>query len=118
MKQIKFIFSIFLLCITLQSCGVIESTEDKQIKSCLNDIKLGFGDPNSLELISTKEIDMGNGAFRIRINFTAKNALGGRVRGDAVCGFKSKDDINLDPEDFMNQRREISRNFKSLGIRY
>lgn len=93
-----------------------ETTFDKQVKACTEDTKLGLGDPNSIELVSTEKVDLSGGGFRVVLNFTAKNAMGGRVRGQSICGFKTKDTSVLDPDDLMNQQNSIRRTMKNLGI--
>jgi hypothetical protein len=115
MKAKSILFTVILL--TIQGCNPFESTFDKQVKACVNDAKLSLGDPESLEVVSSEGIDLDNGWFRVKLNFTAKNSMGGRVRGDTICGFKNKNDTALNPEDFMNQKRELARNLKELGIR-
>lgn len=100
----------------LVGCGVFESTESKQTKVCVADVQLGLDDPNSLEIISVEPIKLDNGWHRLRLEFTAKNVLGGRVRTETICGFKSDKDIALNPEDFMNKNRELARNLRALGI--
>jgi len=103
--KIRFIlFSIVLLGV--QGC---DSVTDKQIASCTKDIQIGLGDPNSFELVSFEEVNLDNGGYRLVLNYTAKNALGGRVRGSDICGFSNKTSIDLDPEDIMNKQRKILR---------
>jgi hypothetical protein len=104
-----------LISLLMQGC---ESTFDRQVNVCIEDVKLGLNDPGSLEIVSSEGIGMDNGWFRVKLNFTAKNAMGGRVRGNAICGFKNKNDIELNSEDFMNKERETARNLNSLGIRW
>jgi len=111
----KFMFVISFI-IFIQGCNPSESTFDKQVNACKEDVKLGLGDPGSLEITSTEGFDIKNGGYRIKLNFTAKNAMGGRVRGDAVCGFKNKNATELYSEDFMNEQRKLARDLKSLGI--
>ena len=102
--------------LALSACGVFESTESKQTKVCVADVKLGLNDPNSLEVISVEHVEVKNGWHRLHLKYTAKNAMGGRVRGDALCGFKSKKDTELNPEDFMNTNRQLARDLRQLGI--
>ena len=71
---------IAFLALGLISCGAFESTESKQTKVCVADVKLGLNDPNSIEILTVEHVDMENGWYRLRLEFTAKNALGGRVR--------------------------------------
>jgi hypothetical protein len=94
-----------------------ESTEAKQAKACVEDVKLGLNDPNSLEIISTNTFKANDGSHRLELKFTAKNALGGRVRGEAVCGFKTEKDVVLNPDDYMNKQRATSRELRELGIK-
>ena len=107
---------ITAITISIQGCNPFESTLDKQVKACADDVKLGLGDPNSLEILSTEEINLDNGWYRVQLNYTAKNAMGGRVRGETICGFKEKESIELNPEDFMNQERKLARDLREMGI--
>ena len=105
-----------ILALGLISCGIFESAESKQTKICVADVKLGLNDPNSLEVLSVEHIDMENGWHRLKLEFTAKNALGGRVRANTICGFKSKRDTELNQDDFMNKNRKLARDLRQLGI--
>ena len=116
----KNIIKYALTLLLIQGCdskAPEESTLDKQVKACIEDVKLGLGDPESIVIVSKEGFDLDNGWFRIQLNFTAKNAMGGRVRGDTICGFKSKNDVVLNSEDFVNQERQINRSLNSIGIR-
>lgn len=115
-SQSLIIFTIVVLVTFIQGCNPFESIFDKQVKACVEDVKLGLGDPSSLEVVSTEGVELDNGLFRVKLNFTAKNAMGGRVRGYETCGFKGKNDIGLNSEDFQNQQRDTVRTFKALGI--
>jgi hypothetical protein len=112
---------LVLLCLTtsllIQGCDSFKSTEDKQLKACIADVKLGLGDPESLELIDFEGIQLDNGWFRLNVNFTAKNALGGRVRGNTLCGFATKSDLDLNKDDFVNQERRVARLLNSINNR-
>ena len=108
MVKVK-LFLLALFVLSISGCDQPKSTFDKQVDICVEDIKLGLGDPNSLEITSTKEINLDNGWFRVKVDFTAKNAMGGRVRGSSICGFENKESLVLNDEDFMNKEREISR---------
>ncbi|MDP2152856.1 MAG: hypothetical protein Q8J66_04275 [Methylotenera sp.] len=57
-----------------------------------------------------------DGTHRIELKFTAKNALGGRVRSEAICGFKTEKDVVLNPNDIFNQDRELARSLRDAGI--
>lgn len=105
-----------MTAIAIQGCNPFESTLDKQVNVCASDVKLGLGDPESLEIVSTEEIKLDNGWHRVQLNYTAKNAMGGRVRGETICGFKGKDFTELNPDDFMNQERELARKLREMGI--
>lgn len=94
-----------------------ETTLQKQVKTCIADVKLGLGDPNSLELLNTEEIVVDGGGHRVKLQYTAKNAMGGRVRGEDICGFKDKNSVDLYTEDRMNQVRKMARQLNELGIR-
>lgn len=94
-----------------------ETTLQKQVKSCVADVKLGLGDPNSLEVLGTEEIPLASGAHRIELKFTAKNAMGGRVRGEALCGFRDKNSTELSAEDMYNKNRTLARKLNEIGIR-
>lgn len=116
MKANTKFFIVVSLAVLIQGCDIFESTFDKQVNACVDDVKLGLGDPDSLEITSTEGIDVNNGWFRIKLNFTAKNAMGGRVRGDAICGFIDKNSIELNEKDPSNEMRKLSRDLRSLGI--
>lgn len=103
--------------IFIQGCNPFESTLDRQIDVCASDVKLGLGDPESLEIVSAREINLDNGWHRVKINYTAKNAMGGRVRGETICGFEGKDVTQLNPDDFMNKERELARRLREIGVR-
>lgn len=92
------------------------SIEEQQVNACTDDVKLGLNDPDSFKLFSTRGIEVKNGWFRIELKYSAKNAFGGRVKGDSVCGFLTKDSTTLNQEDFMNQERKLARDLKSLGM--
>ncbi len=106
-----------LLISLLGGCGVFVSKEQKQIRACVEDVKFGLNDPNSLEVVSTRAFKANDGSHRLELKITAKNALGGRVRGEAICGFKTEKDVELNPEDMMNRTRKLSRDLRELGIR-
>lgn len=105
-----------LIAVSLVSCGYFEGIESKQTTACIDDVKLGLNDPNSIELISSKVIELDNGWRRVEVHYTAKNAMGGRVRGKDICGFATKSDIEINPKDFMNETRKLARDLRSLGI--
>jgi hypothetical protein len=115
-RTCKLVCVLFPFMVIL-GCNPFESTFEKQVKTCKEDVKLGLNDPDSLEITSTNGFEIKNGGYRIQIDFTAKNAFGGRVRGDAICGFKDKSTTELNPDDFMNTTRKISRDLRSLGIK-
>lgn len=91
----------------LQGCdtGMLQSTEDKQLQACVEVVKRGLNDPNSFELLSKEMHQISNGTYRLLIEYTAKNAFGGRVKKNTACGFKTKNDVTLNPDDFMNMGR-------------
>ena len=109
------IFTSVLVLLFAQVCNAEEKILDQQIKACVEDVKLGLGDPNSIEVLSTEGINVDNGGFRLKLNFTAKNEMGGRVRGETICGFKNKNDIQLDAEDFPNQERRLRQRLSQLN---
>lgn len=115
--NIKNILPLASISLILLGCNIFESTEAKQIKTCVTDVKLGLNDPNSFELVSVEKINVDGGWYRLKLNFTAKNAMGGRVRGDTICGFKTAQDVDLNPDDFMNKSRELARQLNELGIK-
>ena len=110
------IIALLMLNFLLLSCSLFESLESKQTTACIEDIKLGLNDPNSIELVSFDVINMDNGWRRISVQYTAKNALGGRVRGKDICGFSSKNETKLNSKDFMNENRKLARDLRSLGV--
>jgi hypothetical protein len=94
------------------------SVQDRQLKACVEDIKLSLNDPGSLEVLSTEAKPGDEGAHYLRVEFTAKNKLGGRERASVRCGFKTKNDIVLDPEEYENKLRDIKRTFENAGLRF
>ncbi len=109
----KYKFAFITFCITLiVGCNLFETTVDKQVKVCEAKVKISLEDPKSLEMLSKEGFDLDNGWYRLRLYFTAKNSMGGRVRGNTICGFINKNSTELNPEDFINQYE----NLKSLGI--
>lgn len=104
------------LTLVLAGCGLVESTEAKQVEACAEDVKLGLNDPNSLEILSTETFKADDGTHRIELKFTAKNAFGGRVSSEAICGFKTEKDVVLNPGDIFNKEREFARNLRDAGM--
>lgn len=94
-----------------------EEIKEKQAFSCIEDIKQGLNDPNSLELLSSVFLDEKPGSYRISVEYTAANHYGGKERSKATCGFISKDSTELDPNDFQNGMRSMNNNFRSLNAR-
>lgn len=97
---------------------VLPSVEEKQLKACVEDIKLGLNDPDSLEVLSTETRGGEDGPYYLVVDVTARNRFGGRDRGSVTCGFKSKDATELDPEELQNQLRDMQRTFEKAGIRF
>ena len=96
--------------------GSLSSTSAQQIAACIAEAKAGLGDPDSLELVASRGIKLDDGGFRIDLEFTAKNAYGGRVRGSILCGFSNEVSTELDPDDFMNKDRDTKRTFRDFDI--
>jgi hypothetical protein len=107
--------SVAVLALSMFGCG--SSVQEKQTKACVDDIKLGLNDPGSMEVLSTEPIKMDDGTYRISLEFTAKNAMGGRVRSSGVCGFKTINSEALNPDDYLNQQRDLSRKMNKLGLK-
>ncbi|MCY1302388.1 hypothetical protein D9M70_520420 [compost metagenome] len=93
----------------LQGCDYFKSNFDRQVDICIVDIKRGLGDPDSFELISAEKIMTDAGTIRATLDYTAKNAFGGRIRKSDQCGFKTKDTLELDKNDPVNFERELAR---------
>ncbi|WP_350601465.1 hypothetical protein [Pseudomonas sp. 65/3-MNA-CIBAN-0223] len=106
------LFLTLLVVLSVQGCSKPETVFDKQVGVCVNDVKLGLGDPNSLDMVSSQGIDLANGWYRVKLDYTAKNAFGGRVRGETMCGFRGKDSIELNSEDVVNLERKMAQVFK------
>jgi len=104
----------------LQCCLLVavflKVPKNKQIRACAEDVKSGLNDPSSLEILSTRAFKANDGTHRIELKFTAKNALGGRVRSEAICGFKTEKDVVLNPDDIFNKHRELARTLRDAGI--
>lgn len=113
----KNVSAILAFGAVLAGCNPFTSTLDKQTAACVKDVQMGLGDPNSLEVLSVDEIPIDGGEFRIHLHFTAKNAMGGRIRGSARCGFASKDSSELNPEDLFNRERKMLNILKSPGTK-
>lgn len=93
------------------------SVEDRQLEACVEDIKLGLNDPDSLEVLSTETRGGEDGPYYLVVDVTARNRFGGRDRGSVTCGFKSKDATELDPEELQNRLRDMQRTFEKAGIK-
>jgi hypothetical protein len=106
-----------LLMISTLTLAACSSVEDKQLEACINDVKKGLNDPSSLEVLDTDPHERTNGTYLLIMQYTAKNSYGGRVRASASCGFKTKNDTALNPDELQNQLREIQRNFAGAGIK-
>ena len=98
-------------------CKPPVSTLETQIKVCTEEVKLGLGDPGSLEIVSSEGISVDKRWFRVKLSYTAKNAMGGRVRASALCGFVSKESTVLNADDFVNQERQLKRDLNAIGIK-
>jgi hypothetical protein len=119
MKQLAF---LTLVALTLFGCGPNEQekqakVQENQTKACVEDTKLGLNDPNSIEVIRTEPVKMKDETHRLLLEYTAKNAMGGRVRGESVCGFKTVGTEVLNPDDFANKQRELARLMRKTGLR-
>jgi hypothetical protein len=112
----KVLLAAVVVIAAVSGCKPAVTTEQKQVKACVEDVQQGLNDPSSLEVLATKPIQMKVG-HRLELEYTAKNAMGGRVRGSAICGFKSATETTLDPEDYQNTLRSVARDLKSLGIK-
>jgi len=99
------------------ACDRPGTIEAQQLQACVDDVKLGLNDPGSLEVLSTRPIELESGGYRLALEFTAKNRFGGRVRQTAVCGFESSSHVHLDPEDIQNETRELQRKLRGMGVR-
>jgi hypothetical protein len=94
----------------LVGCDALQSTESRQIKACADDVRSTLNDPGSMEILSTRAFKATDGTHRLELIFTAKNGVGGTVRSDAVCGFKTELDTELNPDDLFNKTRRVQRN--------
>lgn len=54
-------------------------------------IKKSMNDPNSFEHLETRFIDKGTDTITVLMDYTGKNAFGGRVRGKAIAVMNAKD---------------------------
>jgi hypothetical protein len=103
-------------CLSVAGCDLAFTTQQKQVKACVEDLRRGLGDPSSLEVLTAEPIAMEKG-HRIKVEYTAKNAMGGRARSSAVCGFKTAADTSLDPDDYQNRIRGLARDLNQLGVK-
>ena len=88
-----------------------DSIETKQLTACVADLKLGLKDPDSLKVINTKAFMANDGSHCLKVYYTATNSYGGRVKNEAICGFKTDNDVTLDPEHTHNIARSVLRNY-------
>ncbi len=109
-KTLRILTMTLVTTTLIVGCSLFESIEAKQIKVCVEDVKSILDDPSSLEVLSTETLQASvYSARRIELKYTAKNAMGGRVRHDAICGFKKENDIALNPDDWSNASRNVFR---------
>ncbi len=88
---------IVFTAVLLVACGSSGPTEEERTAGfhCLSKlnghhdgleelVKVKLNDPNSLETLETRITPVGaDGLHNVRMKFTAKNALGGRIRHEA-----------------------------------
>jgi len=111
-RRSRIIPALSLVCLLI-GCS---SAEDKQLQACIVDVKLGLNDPESLEVLSTEPHERDDKTYLLIMEYTAKNAFGGRVRDSASCGFKTKSHTALNPDEFQNRLRALKRNLAKGGI--
>jgi hypothetical protein len=114
---VKDLLTMITCGLLLVACNPADTPEQKQLKVCINEVKLGLNDPNSFELLSTKAIKVDDGTHRLKVEFTAKNAFGGRVRGEDICGFKSETSVVLNSDDTENMARTLARQLRAAGVK-
>lgn len=95
-----------------------ETAAQRQVKVCTEEIKLGLNDPNSFELMSSEAIKVNDGTHRLQMKFTAKNEMGGRVRGEELCGFRSEESLELNPDDIANKMRAMGRSVEEARKKF
>lgn len=78
-----------------------------QMSVCEADIEKQLNDPSSLEVVSSKTAERTDGTYLLIVDFTARNAFGGRIRKSTSCGFKTKLHTELNPDEFQNQLRSM-----------
>jgi hypothetical protein len=94
----------------------VASIGNRQLAACGDDIKLGLSDPNSFEVLSAQTNTSTDGRVYLAVKYTAKNKFGGRVRGEASCGFRDDMTAELDIDDARNKdRNAIRRINEALG---
>ena len=103
---------VFVVC----GCTFFENTQTKQTKLCMEEEKIALNDPESIELVSAQPINLDNGWFRIKVDYTSKNEQGGRVRGSVICGFVSKNSTEFNSKDFMETSRQLFIKGKKAGL--
>lgn len=80
---------ICILGLLAEGCDTRETEEQKQARAqeaarqnqvnvCIDDVKQGLNDPNSIEILETSELKLSDGTHRITLEYTARNSLGGR----------------------------------------
>ena len=115
-RKISLAVLIALIAVSVSGCDLSMSTEDKQVEACIKDVQRSLYDPNSIELLSHRGFELKDGTYRIEIEYTAKNRMGGRVRDESLCGFKSKDSAEWNPDDLYNEMRDMAITFDKAGI--
>lgn len=99
----------FLLLVLASGCERDDSVNISraQMSACKADIKRKLNDPSSLEVVSSKTAERADGTYLLIVDFTARNAFGGRMRHSTSCGFKTKLHTELNRDEFQNQLRSM-----------
>ena len=81
---------VFVLCITLTSCGFLGNS--KSIKDCENLVKDRLNSPSSAKFLEVKFNNLDGKSFEIVGEFDAQNGFGAMLRGSFKCmGFQDEE---------------------------
>lgn len=93
-----------------------ESIKEKQERVCAEEAKPALDDPQSLEVLSSETFKANDGTPRLKLSYTYKNRMGGRQRGETICGFTTEGGTELKQSDMYNQMNELTRKAREAGM--
>ena len=81
---------IFVLCVTLTSCGFLRNS--KAIEDCKSLVKDRLSSPSTAEFLEVKFNNLDGMSFEIVGEFDAQNGFGAMLRGSFKCmGFQDEE---------------------------